>query len=90
MHLPFKESIPELRVVGALGGIRIPNLLIRSQMLYPIELRVRVTERRTNLARRRIDIVVAPRVASGIEAGVARIGRRFRRAGSPREPALLG
>ena len=25
----------------ALGGIRIPNLLIRSQMLYPIELRAR-------------------------------------------------
>ena len=26
-------------MVGALGGTRIPNLLIRSQMLYPIELR---------------------------------------------------
>ncbi len=26
---------------GALVGIRTPNLLIRSQMLYPIELRVR-------------------------------------------------
>jgi hypothetical protein len=26
--------------IGAPGGIRIPNLLIRSQMLYPIELRV--------------------------------------------------
>ena len=25
---------------GALVGIRTPNLLIRSQMLYPIELRV--------------------------------------------------
>ncbi len=25
---------------GALGGIRTHNLLIRSQMLYPIELRV--------------------------------------------------
>ena len=28
--------------VGALGGTRIPNLLIRSQMLYPIELRARL------------------------------------------------
>ena len=24
------------------GGIRIPNLLIRSQVLYPVKLRVRV------------------------------------------------
>ena len=29
----------ELHSCGALGGTRTPNLLIRSQMLYPIELR---------------------------------------------------
>jgi hypothetical protein len=29
----------DLHVCGALGGTRTPNLLIRSQMLYPIELR---------------------------------------------------
>ena len=28
----------ELDFLGALGGTRTPNLLIRSQMLYPIEL----------------------------------------------------
>ncbi len=28
-------------VTGALGGVRTHNLLIRSQMLYPVELRVR-------------------------------------------------
>ncbi len=27
-------------VTGALGGVRTHNLLIRSQMLYPVELRV--------------------------------------------------
>src|SRR5262245_54326886 len=31
---------------GALGGTRTPNLLIRSQMLSPIELRARVVEMR--------------------------------------------
>ena len=29
---------------GALGGVRTHNLLIRSQMLYPIELRVHSTK----------------------------------------------
>ena len=29
---------------GALGGTRTPNLLIRSQMLYPIELRAQRSE----------------------------------------------
>ena len=32
---PFREAF----INGALGGIRTHNLLIRSQMLYPIELR---------------------------------------------------
>ena len=32
----FKRALE----TGALGGIRTHNLLIRSQMLYPIELRV--------------------------------------------------
>ncbi len=27
---------PDLDFFGALGGIRTPNLLIRSQMLYPL------------------------------------------------------
>ena len=31
-----------LGINGALGGIRTPNLLIRSQKLYPVELRVLV------------------------------------------------
>src|SRR5262249_43015550 len=31
--------IADLEVFSALGGTRTPNLLIRSQMLYPIELR---------------------------------------------------
>ena len=30
------ESDPDLRICGALGGTRTPNLLIRSQMLYPL------------------------------------------------------
>jgi hypothetical protein len=30
------------KMFSALGGTRNPNLLIRSQMLYPIELRARV------------------------------------------------
>ena len=33
------ESGSDLHVCGALGGIRTPGLLIRSQMLYPAELR---------------------------------------------------
>jgi hypothetical protein len=35
---------------GALGGTRTPNLLIRSQMLSPIELRAPVAEMRAYLA----------------------------------------
>ena len=35
-----REAIGLAKADGAPGGIRIPNLLIRSQMLYPIELRV--------------------------------------------------
>ena len=34
----------ELHSCGALGGTRTPNLLIRSQMLYPIELRAQETK----------------------------------------------
>jgi hypothetical protein len=30
------ESAPDLWTRGALGGTRTPNLLIRSQMLYPL------------------------------------------------------
>ena len=37
----IKKNLPCGRIFyGALGGIRTHNLLIRSQMLYPIELRV--------------------------------------------------
>jgi hypothetical protein len=32
----FGEQGPDLRIRGALGGTRTPNLLIRSQMLYPL------------------------------------------------------
>src|ERR1700733_8678873 len=32
----FGEQGPDLRGCGALGGTRTPNLLIRSQMLYPL------------------------------------------------------
>jgi hypothetical protein len=35
--------------VDAPGGTRIPNLLIRSQMLYPIELRALTERRRIDL-----------------------------------------
>ena len=38
------------QLCSALVGSRTPNLLIRSQMLYPIELRVRVPNRRLGLA----------------------------------------
>ena len=34
-----RRTRPELDLSSALGGTRTPNLLIRSQMLYPIELR---------------------------------------------------
>ena len=36
------ETHPELDFPSALGGTRTPNLLIRSQMLYPIELQALV------------------------------------------------
>ena len=35
-HLSRREYGPDLRKPGALGGTRTPNLLIRSQMLYPL------------------------------------------------------
>ena len=37
-------------LAGALAGTRTPNLLIRSQMLYPIELQAQSAGRRTTLA----------------------------------------
>ena len=39
----------EVCLGGALGGTRTPNLLIRSQMLYPIEPRAQRTECTRNL-----------------------------------------
>ena len=36
--MPSRGIPDEAYVGGALGGTRTPNLLIRSQMLYPIEL----------------------------------------------------
>ena len=33
---PHRESSRPVRSLGALEGIRTPNLLIRSQMLYPL------------------------------------------------------
>src|ERR1700730_16955224 len=35
-HLSRPRNNPGLRIRGALGGTRTPNLLIRSQMLYPL------------------------------------------------------
>ena len=35
-HLSRREYGPDLRLPGALGGTRTPNLQIRSQMLYPL------------------------------------------------------
>jgi hypothetical protein len=35
-HPLTREDGPDLRIRGALGGIRTPNLLIRSQVLYPL------------------------------------------------------
>ena len=37
-YAPPNQPLPK-DIVDAPGGTRIPNLLIRSQMLYPIELR---------------------------------------------------
>ncbi len=37
--LKLKESRKKKGENGAPGGIRTPNLLIRSQVLYPVELR---------------------------------------------------
>ena len=34
--LTTEKMAPDLRIFGALGGTRTPNLLIRSQMLYPL------------------------------------------------------
>ena len=39
------SQAPHLPISGALGGSRTPNLLIRSQMLYPIELRALAVDR---------------------------------------------
>ena len=53
--VPHEENLESfnfllrLERVGALGEIRTHNLLIRSQMLYPIELRVRLYK--SNLGR---------------------------------------
>jgi hypothetical protein len=41
------QSLETLVGVGARVGIRTPNLLIRSQVLYPIELRMHIS--RNNL-----------------------------------------
>lgn len=41
MHLNKKASDFSKALFCALVGIRTPNLLIRSEMLYPIELRMR-------------------------------------------------
>jgi hypothetical protein len=35
-HLSHREDGLDLLIRGALGGTRTPNLLIRSQMLYPL------------------------------------------------------
>jgi hypothetical protein len=43
--LPFNDKqLPSIReeyevLIGTPGGVRTPNILIRSQVLYPIELR---------------------------------------------------
>ena len=42
--MPSRGIPDEAYVDGALGGTRTPNLLIRSQMLYPIELRAQRPE----------------------------------------------
>src|ERR1700722_16988594 len=43
------EQGPELRIRGALGGTRTPNLLIRSQMLYPLSYERRCAAQSTAL-----------------------------------------
>src|SRR5690606_24921962 len=54
---------------GALVGTRTPNLLIRSQTLYPIELRVRspVGGRRESRNRARVSRISPKFVAQGAE-----------------------
>ena len=39
---PRRPHPCDLDLLGALGGIRTPNLLIRSQMLYPLSYERRV------------------------------------------------
>jgi hypothetical protein len=64
----------DLDVLSALGGTRTPNLLIRSQMLYPIELQalgdaphrqpVILSARQTGPLSCIPDAVIAPAVAA--------------------------
>ena len=42
LEIPNKKRPIETGLKSTPAGIRTPNLLIRSQMLYPIELRVHV------------------------------------------------
>ena len=51
----------ELHSCGALGGTRTPNLLIRSQMLYPIELRAQQGDSTARLDRGEIRRLVPSR-----------------------------
>ena len=54
------------KVCRALGGTRTPNLLIRSQMLYPIELRAQQGDSTAHLDRGEIRRLV-PSPAGGSE-----------------------
>ncbi len=62
-HFPAQH--PELQgcgdLCGALGGTRTPNLLIRSQMLYPIELRAQQRDSTARLDRGEIRRLVPSR-----------------------------
>ncbi len=64
------------RINGAPVGIRTPNLLIRSQMLYPVELRVRrVFQRRFRRGARIVDDGVAVCKPLGNEVWEAKRGQ---------------
>src|SRR5690348_10224391 len=70
-YAPPDQPLPK-DLVDAPGGTRIPNLLIRSQMLYPVELRARSNDDRTDRQAGRVQT----RIIEGNGGGVNRSRRR--------------
>ena len=53
----FSLDVGDLRLLGALGGSRTPNLLIRSQMLYPLSYERSGTGQCTEALRRNVRLM---------------------------------